>query len=205
MPHRTVLPRDYKSAARALMETQGLPRREWQVGKAKIFLRACVHEPIEDKRMHTLNQKATVIQKRWKGRTVIVTLSLYDTKNIKPDMCFTGFVQRRKYLAIQEAARVIQACYLTWSARIKFLNKRRAAVVIQSHLRGMFAREVSQALREAKRVEEERRKQEALEEERKRLREIAQREAAEAAEMEAAKAAVERRDSFAGLADLDER
>ena len=46
-----------------LMETQGLPRREWQVGKAKIFLRACVHEPIEDKRMHTLNRKATVIQK----------------------------------------------------------------------------------------------------------------------------------------------
>ena len=67
-----------------------------------------------------------------------------------------------------------------------------------------------QALREAKRVEEERRKQEALEEERKRLREIAaQREAAEQAEAAAAAAAAaatssERRDSFAGLADLDE-
>ena len=83
LPHRTVLPRDYKSAARALMETQGLPRREWQVGKAKIFLRACVHEPIEDKRMHTLNQKATVIQKRWKGKTV-VALSLFATKISNP-------------------------------------------------------------------------------------------------------------------------
>ena len=67
LPQRTGLPRDHKSAARALMEMQGLARREWQIGKAKIFLRACVHEPIEDRRMQTLNQKATVIQKRWKG------------------------------------------------------------------------------------------------------------------------------------------
>ena len=72
---------------------------------------------------------------------------------------------------------------------------------------------MSQALREAKRVEEERRKQEALEEERRRIQ--AQKEAeaaaaaasaaaAEAASAEAA-AKVDRRDSFAGLADLDQR
>ena len=76
----------------------------------------------------------------------------------------------------------------------------------------VFDREVSQALREAKRVEEERRKQEALEEERRRIQ--AQKEAeASAAAAEAAAAAaaaeaavkVDRRDSFAGLADLDQR
>ena len=57
---------DACSAAKALMETQGLPRREWQLGKAKIFLRACVHEPLEDQRAHTLNTKATLIQVRLK-------------------------------------------------------------------------------------------------------------------------------------------
>lgn len=76
LPRRTVLPRDHKSAAKALMDTQGLERREWQIGKAKIFLRACVHEPIEDKRMQTLNQKATVIQKRWKGKSLSLLLWL---------------------------------------------------------------------------------------------------------------------------------
>ena len=69
---------------------------------------------------------------------------------------------------------------------------------------------MSQALREAKRVEEERRKQEALEEERRRIQ--AQKEAEAAAAAAAAEAAsaeaaakVDRRDSFAGLADLDQR
>ena len=112
---------DPKAASKALMETQGLPRREWQMGKSKLFLRACVHEPLEDMRLATLNARATVIQARWRG-----------------------WVQRRRYTRRLAAARVIQARYLTWSARIAFLNKRRAAVVIQSHLRGMFAREVSQ-------------------------------------------------------------
>lgn len=61
----------------------------------------------------------------------------------------------------------IQHAYRGWKQRINFLRKRRAAIVIQSHLRGVFAREVAAALREMRRVEEEMRKRERLEAERK--------------------------------------
>ena len=135
------------SFLRTLLQWEGMPPREWQIGKTKLFLRGRVHEPLEEKRIRTLNAKATIIQKTWKGQR-----------------------QRRQFVKIRVAAKIIQASYLTWKARIRFLKRRRAAVVIQAYLRGMFAREVAAALREAKRVEEERRRQEALEEER-RLRE----------------------------------
>ena len=148
------------------MQWQGMPALEWQIGKSKIFLRGCVHEPLEEQRLRTLNYKANVIQKTWKGHR-----------------------QRRNYLKVRNAAKIIQASYLTWRARIRFLRVRRAAIIIQAYLRGMFAREVAAALREAKRVEEERRRQEALEEER-RLREkerleMMEKEAAEKALIEA--------------------
>lgn len=61
----------------------------------------------------------------------------------------------------------IQHAYRGWKQRIDFIRKRRAAIVIQSHLRGVFAREVAAALREMRRVEEEMRKRERLEAERK--------------------------------------
>lgn len=61
----------------------------------------------------------------------------------------------------------MQHAYRGWKLRIMFIRKRRAAIVIQSHLRGVFAREVAAALREMRRVDEEMRKRERLEEERR--------------------------------------
>ena len=134
------------------MKTEGLPCTQWQMGRNKIFLRGCVHEPLEDKRLRLLNKAATTIQKTWKGQR-----------------------QRKHFVEIRKAARKIQESFFTWKLRIQFIQKRRASIVIQAHLRGMFAREVATALREAKRVEEERRRQEALEEERRRLEQERQR------------------------------
>lgn len=72
-----------------------------------------------------------------------------------------------EYKRIREATLKVQHAYRGWKLRIMFIRKRRAAVVIQSHLRGVFAREVATALREMRRVDEEMRKRERLEEERR--------------------------------------
>lgn len=71
------------------------------------------------------------------------------------------------YKRMRDAALKVQHAYRGWKLRIMFIKKRRAAIVIQSHLRGVFAREVAAALREMRRVDEEMRKRERLEEERR--------------------------------------
>ena len=121
-----------------------VPQTEWQLGKSKVFLRSVVHEPLEDARKQVINAKATIIQKYWKR-----------------------YSERRQFGRIRLAVLKIQHAHKGWKLRIEFLQKRRAAIVIQSHLRGVFAREVAAALREMRRVEEEMRKRERLEAERK--------------------------------------
>lgn len=88
--------------------------------------------------------KAIIIQKEWRR-----------------------YNQQRKYKKILKAVLQIQHAHKGWRSRIDFLRKRRACIVIQSHLRGLFAREVAAALREMRRVEEEMRKRERLEAERR--------------------------------------
>ena len=141
------IPKDDKEAVRFMLKNEGMAPSEWQLGKSKVFLRSCVVEPLEDKRLSILHKSAVTIQKRWKG-----------------------FTTARDYRQKLAAARRIQEYFRSWKARLYFIRARRAVIVIQAHLRGMFGREVAAALREARRVEEERRRQERLEEER-RLRE----------------------------------
>lgn len=121
-----------------------IPQSEWQVGKTKVFLRSVVHEPLEDARKQVVHGKAIIIQKEWRR-----------------------YSQQMKYAKIRNAVLRIQHAHKGWRSRIDFLRKRRACIVIQSHLRGLFAREVAAALREMRRVEEEMRKRERIEAERK--------------------------------------
>ena len=90
------------------MQNEGLPSTQWQMGKSKIFLRGCVHEPLEDKRIRLLNAAATKIQKTWKGQR-----------------------QRRKFVEIRRATQKIQESFHAWKLRIQFIKKRRAAIIIQ--------------------------------------------------------------------------
>lgn len=138
-----------------MIQELNIPQSEWQVGKTKVFLRSVVHEPLEDARKQMINGKAIIIQREWRR-----------------------FSQHQKYKKILAAVLRIQHAYKGWRSRIDFLRRRRACIVIQSHLRGLFAREVAAALREMRRVEEEMRKRERLEAERKeRERQISEQQA----------------------------
>lgn len=127
-----------------MIKELNIPPSEWQVGKSKVFLRSSVHEPLEDARKQVIHAKATIIQTVWRR-----------------------YHHQKKYQRIRAAILRIQHAHTGWRLRIDFLRKRRACIVIQSHLRGVFAREVAAALREMRRVEEEMRKRERLEAERK--------------------------------------
>ncbi|XP_023721880.1 myosin-I heavy chain isoform X2 [Cryptotermes secundus] len=142
--YRNRLPSCDTDAVRALLEEQGVPSTEWQIGKCKVFIRSRVHEPLEDGRFKVVHAMAIRIQKFWRGYTV-----------------------RIEFLRTRQAVLQVQHAYRGWKQRLFFLRQRRAAIVIQSHLRGVFAREVAAALREMRRVEEEMRKREKLEEERR--------------------------------------
>lgn len=136
--------RDSREQVLAVIKELNVPPTEWQLGRSKIFLRSVVHEPLEDARKQVISEKAVKIQAAWRG-----------------------YAARKSYQRIRSATLKIQHAYTGWKLRIDFLRKRRAAVIIQSHLRGVFAREVAAALREMRRVSEEMRKRERLEAERK--------------------------------------
>lgn len=97
-----------------------IPQTEWQIGKTKVFLRSVVHEPLEDARKQMINAQAVKIQSYWRR-----------------------YIERKRFGKIKNSVLRIQHAYLGWKLRIEFLRKRRAAIVIQSHLRGVFAREVN--------------------------------------------------------------
>jgi flagellar biosynthesis GTPase FlhF len=138
------LPPDMIKACRDLLESHNLPKTEWQLGKTKVFMRSHIHEPLEETRNKMVTSRAILIQKTYRK-----------------------YSARKEFLKIRNSVLRIQHAYIGWKLRIEFLRKRRAAVIIQSHLRGVFAREVAAALREMRRVEEEMRKREKMEEERR--------------------------------------
>lgn len=69
----------------------------------------------------------------------------FSCNSVKDDLCIfnnNNIVVFPDYRQIRDATLKIQHAYRGWKQRLVFLKKRRAVVVIQSHLRGVFAREV---------------------------------------------------------------
>lgn len=148
LPH----PRPKNPEISSITALVNAPKNDWQIGHTKIFMRSSVHSPLEFKRTALLQSSALRIQKWYK-------------------MC----VRRREYLSCRGAAVVLQAAWRGWRERAAWLRLRRAALTLQRHLRGAFAREVAAALREMRRVNIEMK----LREERNSLQEKAIQERAE--------------------------
>lgn len=102
-----------------ILEKNGMPTTEWQIGKSKIFLRNAAYELLETNRKDTLYKNAVIIQKNWKKYYI-----------------------QKSFLRNKQAVLRIQHAYRGWRLRIRFMRMRRSAIVIQSRLRGVFAREV---------------------------------------------------------------
>lgn len=137
------------SCSKILTKTIKIPiSDDWQIGKTRIFLRANIHEPLEEKRNQIIHQSAELIQSRFKG-----------------------FIERREFLRKKNSAKVIQQHFRNHRAKIEFLRIKRAIITIQAFVRGMFAREVAAGMRKAKKIEEEMKRKEKEEEERRQLEE----------------------------------
>lgn len=55
---------------RIIMKQYQINHKQSQIGKTKVFLRGCAHEPLEDSRNQTVNESALIIQRNWRGYNV---------------------------------------------------------------------------------------------------------------------------------------
>lgn len=117
---------------------------EWKAGKTMVLLRTNVYQQLEERRNQLFMEMATLIQSFWRCN-----------------------VKRRQFLRMKYSAIRIQETFRSFRGRLLYLRKKRAVLTIQAYCRGMFAREIANALREIKRVEQEKAAKLALEEKRK--------------------------------------
>jgi len=106
---------------------------DWRIGKSMVLLRSSVYQPLEERRLALFHNMAVLIQSSWRR-----------------------YVKRRQFVKMKAAAIRIQDTFRAFRGRLLFLRKKRAALTIQAYCRGMFAREIANALRQIKRAEEDR-------------------------------------------------
>lgn len=115
--------------------------QDWKIGKTMVLLRSNVYQPLEEIRNELFISMATLIQ-----------------SNLR------RYRERKKYLLTRKAAVKIQGIFRAYRGKLLYLRKKRAVITIQAYVRGMFAREIANALRAIKRAEVEKARLSALKE-----------------------------------------
>ncbi|XP_019731142.1 unconventional myosin-X [Hippocampus comes] len=140
---------DEKQNCAELLACHDNTKKEWQLGKTKVFLKEALEQRLEKEREEVRHKAGMVIRAH-----------------------ILSYVARKQYKRALASAVTIQKNYRAHFWRRSFLRLRSASVVLQKHHRGQLARSLCRQLREE---EEENRRRREEEEERRRLEEEAER------------------------------
>uniref|UniRef100_A0AAX7U8Y2 Myosin X, like 1 n=1 Tax=Astatotilapia calliptera TaxID=8154 RepID=A0AAX7U8Y2_ASTCA len=141
---------DEKESCLELLTLHNKDKKEWQLGKTKVFLKEALEQRLEKEREEVRRRAGMVIRAH-----------------------ILSYVARKQYKRALSSIVTIQKNYRAHFWRRVFLRLRLAAIVLQKHHRGQLARALYRQLKEEKRKqeeeeeEEERRKKEEEEEKRK--------------------------------------
>jgi len=138
-----------------------LDPNDWRIGKTMVLLRSSIYQPMERRRSKLLVDMAILIQSSWRMH-----------------------VRRKEFVRLKRASIRIQETFRAFRGRLMYLRKKRAVLTIQAYVRGMFAREIANALREIKRVELEKAKRKVVEDENERRYAMLRKEESEKNEQE---------------------
>ncbi|XP_053327663.1 unconventional myosin-X-like [Spea bombifrons] len=190
---------DPRATCAAFLQSYDGSKKEWQLGKTKVFLKEALEQKLEKSRDQELKRAALVIQAH-----------------------VQGYIARKRYKQVCGWIVTIQKNYRAHYWRSAFLRLRKSAVHFQKHWRGRAARLLFQQMLEEERKrreeeerrrkeEEERRRQELeeqrrIEEERKRQEEAERREQERLeAELRAAQEEQEKARNLENLLQEEER
>uniref|UniRef100_A0A3Q3F4K5 Unconventional myosin-X-like n=1 Tax=Labrus bergylta TaxID=56723 RepID=A0A3Q3F4K5_9LABR len=142
---------DEKQSSSELLTLHDKAKKEWQLGKTKVFLKEVLEQRLEKEREEVRRRAGMVIRAH-----------------------ILSYVARKQYKRVLSSVVTIQKNYRAHFWRRVFLRLRVATVILQKHHRGQRARSVFLQLKEEKRrqeKEEEERRRREEEEERRRVEE----------------------------------
>ncbi|XP_064290823.1 unconventional myosin-X-like isoform X3 [Passer domesticus] len=125
-----------KAVCAGFLQTYDSSKKEWQLGKTKVFLKEALEQKLEKDREEELRKAAIVIRAH-----------------------VLGYMARKKYQKVLSSVVIIQKNYRAYFWKKSLLRLKASAVTLQKHWRGRLARGLYQHLLQ----QELRRKQEAEE------------------------------------------
>ncbi|KAM7380623.1 hypothetical protein PAMP_003904 [Pampus punctatissimus] len=139
---------DEKQSCSELLALYDKAKKEWQLGKTKVFLKEALEQRLEKEREEVRRRAGMVIRAH-----------------------ILSYVARKQYKRVLSSVVTIQKNYRAHFWRRLFLRLRLASVVLQKHHRGQLARSLYRQLKEEKQKREEERRRVEEEERRRKMEE----------------------------------